>query len=1369
MARYKPILVEATRKLQPDEALEIRFRPEQVDVIVVRFMPQHVSPKPRREGEPGQLYVALLRPNDAIPVDLQPRVNEEGSLQYVMEEDDLLRPGEWLVRLVDETDVEVNAKLSVEYPGSTKLIEGSIHFPTMANVVQSVFRQFDPRFYVETGAWQVMDVPPHSEGFHLGANQVHEWLFDIDGAGTKTFATQSHVDPEFEPQPDPYEPEPQLGLSHRVEICVPNGENAWVSIFDRDFHGTEENLFQFQVNEAQAAREGKWLARVTSLDWRSGGCTIGRMRTHGRSRIDFAEGVHDSVHLAIPEISFGSAPFRHTLKIDGIQTRPASEWISVEFLDPPKLPESNDDFPLGAIEVSLRTGSIHDKIHVAGLAPDVDLEDAWIRAYIGFAIVDRKLTFKPIDWRVDVDIDRHLGWALIEAWIGVLSSVLAPLPGIKPELSLNALAGRVIADKLPDVMPKAIADAVGSAVAPALRPNAKVYDAHLDGDYLRLFYYIEGEDQAPAGRVRVPPPPPTLQSIKHLVVVLMENRSFDHMLGYLRLNGRGDIDGLRGDEANTLTELPEDLEEWQKLPEEAKNHYRSLLGQTRTVRPFPVTAKGEPVDDPTDLGHDDDETARQLANGNGGFANDFARRLVHEGRVAGDPWFPLVHQTAQTVPMYDFLAREFVVCNRWFSALPGPTQVNRLYAFAGDSNGQLENVDGRPVHDVVPVFEHLDQAGVDWRFYFHNVPSLWLVRGYLARQDRIFPIAGAGDEIGFAKRAAEGKLPPVTFLDPHLMGPPGAGVHNDDHAPTNVLSGQGFIKWVYETLRAGANWQDTLLLVTYDEHGGFYDHVRPPTRVPDNDAATSKMGVRVPALLISPRVRRGGVDREVYNHASIPKTILMRHCYRASDGTIPNMGKRVTFSAHFGGAIESEARDTPMHGPHVPPATEWPQDEKVDTSPSNWRTWVTRHSGGHPGRIPSPLIGLGTRFLAHDRLRGTLGGHPDLIAQLRAVRSNVNLVGTTLFCAPLPDDLPGDRVLPLFGTGGVNPEFVQELVKTVDAAARLEPPVTISICPFSVAPLNNVKNLPTNTPPLLRPDYSVHGAARFRDWFNPMPTARFAAQLGFLETFGRALAGRRNVIWQLLDAAVMGADAAAADIDALVGWLDLMRLSLRATAGADAIITIGTGPHGEPPNGHLSESLVLPRFGPDLFVYAAPQWLRAEFPAEGVRAALERARGWRDNTLLICSDANMTGTQSQRVDLATRASAVLRHGAGFVTRTGVDVPMSVVRTLGVGASEAAGRSHPYLVIYDITKSTRAVYRTLERKLRSYEDVQRVERSGWLLASRLSLEALTAQLVALVDHDDTLVVLPLRQARVQGRVSGPVVREWLRKRTAAQVS
>jgi hypothetical protein len=417
-----------------------------------------------------------------------------------------------------------------------------------------------------------------------------------------------------------------------------------------------------------------------------------------------------------------------------------------------------------------------------------------------------------------------------------------------------------------------------------------------DGQKLTIQYII------PPGQLEPFPENPQapldqglLKNIEHIVVVMMENRSFDHMLGYLSNEGhrdgtkRPDVDGLRGGEKNPY-----------------KGQDFQSFAHTKTV--FVLSPC-----------HDHGCVINQINDGKmDGFVADFANRSEAEGI---EPGSIMGYHTSKTVPVYDALAREFLISDRWFSAHPGPTFPNRFYTLTGrlnrEPNGEFhpDNPHGdafRPV-STRTIFDHLNDRGISWRYYEHGYCFLRMFEHYTV--DNLNIVDGGPDSVNFVDSALNGTLPSVTFIDPDFIDvPPGF----DDGPPADIAAGQHFIGTVVDALMRGPLWSKTLLLITYDEHGGFFDHVSPPAAVPVSGIGV--YGVRAPTFIISPWVDRGKATSTidpsiVFDHTSIAKTII--RCFMSANP--PDMGERVAKANDLSMVLRTTERTDKPNVP-VPPA-----------------------------------------------------------------------------------------------------------------------------------------------------------------------------------------------------------------------------------------------------------------------------------------------------------------------------------------------------------------------------------------------------------------------------------------------------------------
>jgi phospholipase C len=406
-----------------------------------------------------------------------------------------------------------------------------------------------------------------------------------------------------------------------------------------------------------------------------------------------------------------------------------------------------------------------------------------------------------------------------------------------------------------------------------------------------------------------------LNKIETIVVLMQENRSFDHMLGYLSLPGgnrrngqpiEGKIDGLAGTERNDA-------------PGDNTTGINALLD----------------TQFPNSPAHELDNVLRQIDNGKmSGFLADFMDRYrVSVADTNPGRHTPLSHYTAKLLPVHDALARRHLVCDRWFAALPGATQPNRFCTLTG-STPVLGNF---PISDPVlgylrqqTVFDRLIEAGIDdWCYYEHDLAFLRFYNRYRLDNRRVVPFGAKQD--GFAARAQAGTLPRVVFIDPNFVDVPPVRTANDDHPPADVASGQAMLAFVHDTLLGSPQWAKSMLIVTYDEHGGFFDHVPPPgtaaspaviPRVHQNGPQC--LGVRVPTFVVSPMVPAGGVSHIRFDHTSIAWTILLR--FLGSNAT--PMSERMARSNHLGMVLDPAIRkNTKLIGPQ--PRPKRPPRDKV--------------------------------------------------------------------------------------------------------------------------------------------------------------------------------------------------------------------------------------------------------------------------------------------------------------------------------------------------------------------------------------------------------------------------------------------------------
>jgi len=367
--------------------------------------------------------------------------------------------------------------------------------------------------------------------------------------------------------------------------------------------------------------------------------------------------------------------------------------------------------------------------------------------------------------------------------------------------------------------------------------------------------------------------PPGLDNLKHIVVLMMENRSFDHMLGSLR-SQNPQIDGLTGNETN-----PDNT------------------GAAIAVQPL-ADFQGQLDPDPD---HHFPAVNQQLFNGSSasvpnmqGFINNYfqqQRDTSHSQKI-------MYYFTPDKLPVLTTLASQFVLFNRWHASIPGPTICNRAFAHYGTSFGNV-GMDVFYANAIyLSVYQRMQNAGRTAKIYYYDQASSTMeVVNLLQNQPQFF---GTFDQ--FVSDCQNGTLPDYSFIEPNYSDHEGDGgelLASDQHPDHNIQAGEVFMAEVYNKIRENPQlWQSTALLILYDEHGGIFDHVPPPACIPDGFVAQPKdtgtgqpfqfdrLGVRVPAVLISPWAPKGLVvspleadgtiapqNLRVFEHASIPATV----------------------------------------------------------------------------------------------------------------------------------------------------------------------------------------------------------------------------------------------------------------------------------------------------------------------------------------------------------------------------------------------------------------------------------------------------------------------------------------------------------------
>jgi phospholipase C len=393
-----------------------------------------------------------------------------------------------------------------------------------------------------------------------------------------------------------------------------------------------------------------------------------------------------------------------------------------------------------------------------------------------------------------------------------------------------------------------------------------------------------------------------LADIDHVFVLMLENRSFDHMLAAVPLPG-ADVAG--------------------------PGSFTNLDGTGASYR----NAVGAPIVMPTDPPHEYDDVVLQLLGGNtdppfnyntpaipiamSGFVRSYAQKAAGGLDAILSSFDPAV------LPFLSYLAQEYCVCDRWFSSLPGPTLPNRFFLCAASSDGDPKSPSALSVADgafIDPyrfangdIFQRIKQTGsLGFRIYRGDtLPFSSLLAGVDYLNDTV-----AYDPAGFAADCSDPNLPAFVFIEPSY------GIFNDfqdgtsQHPRADVTRGDRLVGEVYTAILGSTAWAHSVLILTYDEHGGFFDHVVPPAATPPSDAPNTydflfdRLGVRVPAIIVSPLLaQRRRVDHTPYDHTSVLATLNQR---------FPQIGtftQRDAHAAGLGGLFAGPADASPLPPP----------------------------------------------------------------------------------------------------------------------------------------------------------------------------------------------------------------------------------------------------------------------------------------------------------------------------------------------------------------------------------------------------------------------------------------------------------------------
>jgi len=406
----------------------------------------------------------------------------------------------------------------------------------------------------------------------------------------------------------------------------------------------------------------------------------------------------------------------------------------------------------------------------------------------------------------------------------------------------------------------------------------------------------------------------TSAKIEHFVVLMLENRSFDHIFGY-----RKGVDGLKGTEFNLLN------------PTNSQGPTNPAV-KVSNAEPYSISAGQGPS-------HSFNAVTTQIfgAKGvssttgkNNGFVASYRESLSedHVSNPSSEQLRVVMESFAPgTLPALESLAGAFCLCDRWFCDVPGPTMPNRMFVHMGSSGGYVHNVWNHKFAEKT-IYELLDQNGKTWATYDFDQNE---VRQFPALSGKATSFKKFASD--FAKDIKSGALPNYSFIIPRFFAK--TGPVNSMHGPYDVRPADQLVADVYNALRSNsAVWNKSVLIVTMDEHGGFYDHVVPPnlpaksldqfSSPPPGDTATwvpafkfDRLGLRVPTLIVSPWVSAARVDSTEYRHTSVLATAIKMF------GLKGQLTNRVKTAATFDGLFSEPAprTDTPRSiatAEHIP-------------------------------------------------------------------------------------------------------------------------------------------------------------------------------------------------------------------------------------------------------------------------------------------------------------------------------------------------------------------------------------------------------------------------------------------------------------------
>lgn len=356
------------------------------------------------------------------------------------------------------------------------------------------------------------------------------------------------------------------------------------------------------------------------------------------------------------------------------------------------------------------------------------------------------------------------------------------------------------------------------------------------------------------------------RKIEHVVVLMLENRSFDNILGQLYPRSE-QFDGLTMEESNP----------WHR-DDGRSERIKIWCSDNRNPPDLPDEDPGELFSDIDAQIHGIRRSDRPTMDG---FVDNYVRQPTHP--APPKPHAVMHAYRPEHLPATAVLAKSFGVSDRWFASAPCETWPNRYFMHCGTAGGYVNNKRStfpyRWPRFLPTIFRRLDRSGRRWKIYFHDLPQTATLIELWPK----IPTNFCFFDPHFMIDAKAGKLPTYSFIEPrYYPSLRSRALPNDQHPPHDLRDGEALVAEVYNALRSSPVWAQTLLVVTYDEHGGCYDHVAPPPAVSPGGPCPDgfqfdRYGVRVPAIVVSPYIPAGSIIRPSgeypFDHCSIQATL----------------------------------------------------------------------------------------------------------------------------------------------------------------------------------------------------------------------------------------------------------------------------------------------------------------------------------------------------------------------------------------------------------------------------------------------------------------------------------------------------------------